>query len=128
MKMISKGPRDVPARSSFSSRRKLRTLPALPPFVAAATGDRSRSGIASVALLLLVLAGCAAGPDYKAPRTSAPAAFANGAQTNLNAGEILVTWWRAFNDAELSSLVDRALTNNLDLRIATATLREARAL
>jgi multidrug efflux system outer membrane protein len=128
MKMILNGPRDVPARSGFATSTKLQILSALTSIVAAATGDRSRSGIVLAPLVLLVLAGCAAGPDYKAPRTSVPAAFANGAQTNLNAGETMVTWWRAFKDPELNTLVDRALTNNHDLRIATATLREARAL
>ena len=37
-------------------------------------------------------------------------------------------WWQGFNDPELSKLVDQALAGNHDLRIATANLREARAL
>ncbi len=82
----------------------------------------------AVAALLLIVAGCAAGPGYKAPRTAVATAFANGTQTNMSAGETLVTWWRGFNDAKLNALVDRALKNNHDLRIATANLLEARAL
>ena len=39
-----------------------------------------------------------------------------------------VTWWQGFNDARLNGLVDQAVTNNPDLRIATAHVLEARAL
>ena len=46
----------------------------------------------------------------------------------MNTNETAVTWWRGFNDPELNQLVDRALAGNHDLRIATANLREARAL
>ncbi len=77
---------------------------------------------------LTILMGCAAGPDYKAPKTAVPEAFANGGQTNLSTNETAVTWWRGFNDPELDQLIDRALAYNHDLRIATANLLEARAL
>jgi multidrug efflux system outer membrane protein len=80
------------------------------------------------AIALLILAGCAVGPNYKTPKTAVPTAFANGAQTNMSAGNAVVSWWRGFDDPKLNQLVDLALTNNYDLRIATATLREARAL
>src|SRR5581483_5061445 len=83
---------------------------------------------ARASLALMILAGCAVGPNYKAPKTAVPAEFANGAQTNLNAGKTAVTWWRGFNDAELDQLVDRACAGNYDLRIATANLKEARAM
>src|ERR1019366_10434880 len=39
-----------------------------------------------------------------------------------------ITWWQGFNDTILNRLVTRAVTNNLDLRIATAHVLEARAL
>ncbi|MDB6110954.1 MAG: efflux system, outer rane lipoprotein NodT family, partial [Pedosphaera sp.] len=81
-----------------------------------------------IAIGVLILAGCAVGPNYKAPKTAVPAAFGNGAQTNMSAGEAAIAWWRGFDDPKLNQLVDLALTNNYDLRIATATLREARAL
>jgi multidrug efflux system outer membrane protein len=79
-------------------------------------------------LALLLLGGCAVGPDYRMPKTAAPGAFANGVQTNLSSGEIVANWWRNFNDPTLDQLVNRALTNNHDLRIAAANVREARAL
>lgn len=41
---------------------------------------------------------------------------------------MLATWWKGFNDARLDGLVERAILHNHDLRIATANLKEARAL
>jgi multidrug efflux system outer membrane protein len=75
-----------------------------------------------------LLAGCAAGPDYHPPKTNVPAAFANGGQTNISATEAVAFWWREFHDDELNQLVERAVASNLDLRIATANLLQARAL
>jgi len=39
-----------------------------------------------------------------------------------------VAWWHGFQDEQLTQLVDQALAQNHDIRIATARLREARAL
>jgi outer membrane protein, multidrug efflux system len=78
--------------------------------------------------LVLLLAGCAVGPDYHAPKTEVSAAFANGAQTNLASGQIAIAWWRGFDDEKLNLLVNQALATNQDLRIATARVLEARAL
>jgi multidrug efflux system outer membrane protein len=76
----------------------------------------------------ILLAGCSVGPNYHAPRTEVPAAFANGAQTNLAPNQVAWDWWRGFHDPELDRLVGLALATNQDLRIATARVREARAL
>lgn len=37
----------------------------------------------------------------------------------------LVEWWRSFGNAELNGLIDQALANNADLRIATLRLAQA---
>ena len=85
-------------------------------------------GVIAVFISGLLLAGCAVGPNFHPPKTETSPAFANGAQTNL-ASEVLATaWWRGFNDALLNSLIEQAQSSNLDLRIATARVREARAL
>jgi NodT family efflux transporter outer membrane factor (OMF) lipoprotein len=39
----------------------------------------------------------------------------------------VVQWWTRFHDPQLDSLVTRAVQSNLDLRLATARLRQARA-
>jgi multidrug efflux system outer membrane protein len=82
----------------------------------------------STILLLLFLPGCAVGPNYHQPKTEVNTAFGNGSQTNLSSAETVVEWWRAFDDDKLQRLVDQALAANQDLRIATARVREARAL
>jgi multidrug efflux system outer membrane protein len=75
-----------------------------------------------------LMTGCAVGPNYKAPKISVPPAFANGVQPEYTSRQAITNWWRGFNDAELDKLVDDAAVSNLDLRMATANLLEARAL
>ena len=85
--------------------------------------------LTATTICLLVLAGgCAVGPDYHRPEVSAPARWSeplDGGETNAPAS--LAAWWKAFNDPELDTLIDRAVQSNLDLRIAQARVREARA-
>ncbi|HTX20313.1 MAG TPA: efflux transporter outer membrane subunit [Candidatus Aquilonibacter sp.] len=81
-----------------------------------------------VALLAVVAAGCAVGPNYQRPAVSAPTHWSEpltGGETNAPAS--LTAWWKNFHDAELDSLIDRAVQSNLDLQIAQARVREARA-
>ena len=75
------------------------------------------------------LSGCAVGPNYKAPHTTVAGSFANSPTNAVSSDEAaLATWWRGFNDVRLDGLVERAIAHNHDLRIATANLKEARAL
>ena len=77
---------------------------------------------------LLLLNGCAVGPDYKTPTVNAPANFARAAHPEFSAQAIELSWWQLFNDKQLSALVDQAVQHNYDLQSARANLREARAL
>jgi NodT family efflux transporter outer membrane factor (OMF) lipoprotein len=80
-----------------------------------------------------MLAGCAVGPDYRPPQVSAPAQYVGAAttqpatQSTTIAAPVLNAWWRTFNDPVLDRLMEQAKQSNLDLRIAEARLREARA-
>jgi len=79
--------------------------------------------------LLGLVNGCkAVGPDYSEPGVQVPTEFANQEQPGMSPVAVEVTWWRGFQDEELNQLVAAALTNNHDIRIATARLQEARAL
>ena len=81
-----------------------------------------------VVLGLFVLAGCMVGPNYHQPTVSTPAHWGEplaGGETNSVVP--VAVWWTNFHDPELDSLVDRAVQSNLDLRIAQARVREARA-
>lgn len=76
----------------------------------------------------LVLSGCAAGPDYRAPAPAAlgvPAAYSQGGGAPLDEAE-LGTWWTRLDDPALSGLIDRAIAHNLDIVQAQARLRQAR--
>jgi outer membrane protein, multidrug efflux system len=80
----------------------------------------------------LLLSACEVGPDFKPPKAQVTPTFGEAAATQpSNSGtsnqQVVVTWWRSFNDAELNSLIDRAVKNNLDLRNAESRLRQARA-
>jgi multidrug efflux system outer membrane protein len=83
--------------------------------------------VATIALALLA-SSCAVGPNYKTPKTTVSSAFGNANQPHLETNDVAVVWWQEFHDRTLDQLVDRALAHNHDLRIAAATLREARAL
>jgi NodT family efflux transporter outer membrane factor (OMF) lipoprotein len=78
-----------------------------------------------------LLTGCAVGPAYVAPVSTAPTAFVGGpavdAMAEPTAQVDLVNWWRSFDDPLLASLVERALAQNLDLQQASARVGQARA-
>jgi NodT family efflux transporter outer membrane factor (OMF) lipoprotein len=81
-----------------------------------------------VALALGLFQGCAVGPNYQQPKTTAPAQWSApmaGGETNLVPS--LAGWWKGFNDPQLDSLIERAVKANHDLQIAGARVREARA-
>jgi NodT family efflux transporter outer membrane factor (OMF) lipoprotein len=80
---------------------------------------------------LAALAGCAAGPNYHVPSSDTPPKFA--AETTAAPSPAstvptpdLASWWRALEDTELNSLVERAIKSNPDLEIALTRLQQAR--
>ena len=89
-----------------------------------------RSGLAViVSLYLMTVTGCLVGPDYKPPQVQVPDAWTETTtvQPPAHPYQDLVHWWTTFNDPMLSSLVDRAIQSNLDLKLAQARIRQARA-
>lgn len=85
-----------------------------------------------VVLAILILTGCATvGPDYLPPETSVSKDWHTQLKGGLTAEEMdletLAVWWTTLNDPGLSSLIDRAVWGNLDLKKARARVREARA-
>jgi multidrug efflux system outer membrane protein len=87
-----------------------------------------RHAVVIVSIAVAVLAGCAVGPNYQPPKTSAPSQWTsslNGGETN---GPVdLARWWQSFNDTNLNSLMLTAVQSNLTLKVAEAHVREARA-
>ena len=80
--------------------------------------------------LIASLAGCAVGPNYHRPSADTPAEFAAAARgdaaTPAPPALDLAAWWKALDDPELNSLVERALKSNPDLEVALTRLQQAR--
>ena len=79
------------------------------------------------AALLSPTAALAVGPKYTAPNL-APVSLLNTAPEAVSKAQPEAAWWRTFKDPVLDDLIGRALSANLDLRIAGDRVREARAL
>jgi len=89
------------------------------------------SGLRHMALAVaLACAGCAVGPDYRAPEP-APAAVAPFAGADVDAFRQDAPehdWWRLYDDPFLDAAIGEALDANTDLRRAAANLARADAL
>lgn len=84
--------------------------------------------VCRAAVSLLLITGCTIGPNYHKPALNVPQYWTEplaGGETNGAAN--LTNWWTSFSDPQLDSLVQRAISSNLQLRIAEARVREARA-
>ncbi|MGD1074624.1 MAG: efflux transporter outer membrane subunit, partial [Thermodesulfovibrionales bacterium] len=78
------------------------------------------------------------GPNYKPPQPIVPTEWVGVAKTAPTApsqpsvataqSADLTQWWRQFNDPTLTELVEEAMKTNLDLQVAEARLRQARAM
>ena len=83
-----------------------------------------------ICFFMLIVSGCMVGPNFHAPKISAPSAwFGPTQQMGFDASRQaeLVHWWTTFNDPTLNSLVERAVVSNLDLQQAQARILQARA-
>ena len=88
----------------------------------------------AAASLAALAASCTVGPNYRIAPPPTPAAFGElrsgpqaaplSATTSEDAP--LEAWWTQFHDPVLDGLVRRALAGNLDLREASALIRQAR--
>src|SRR6185503_14736313 len=95
------------------------------------------AGTAAVLILgTTFLSGCAIGPDYKRPITSAPSAYKSIEPTNeLGAWKEARpldnvpkgAWWKVFGDETLNALEQRANSANQELNAAVARVDQARA-
>jgi multidrug efflux system outer membrane protein len=81
-------------------------------------------------LAVMPVAGCAVGPDYHRPPAEVPPSWQPQAPWREAVPSDAVLkgeWWKLFHDAELDPLMERALSNNQNLRVAAARLDQARA-
>ncbi|TCI05258.1 efflux transporter outer membrane subunit [Corallincola luteus] len=76
----------------------------------------------SAGLATFLLLGCTLGPDYQRPDLVLPDAW----RMDYSSASELVNqkWWLKFNDPELNRLIDLALAENLDIKIAASRVEE----
>lgn len=70
------------------------------------------------------LSGCSFIPSYERPAAPVPTAYTHSAIEGQSA---IIAWRDYFTDSRLQQLIDLALANNRDLRIAALNLEQARA-
>ncbi|MHC1743797.1 MAG: efflux transporter outer membrane subunit [Syntrophobacteraceae bacterium] len=87
-----------------------------------------------VIVCLLLVSGCAVGPDFRTPKMpvpeqwlGAPKSPGDGAGEATSQTQDLARWWKSFDDPVLDSLIERAIASNLDLALARSRVRQARA-
>jgi multidrug efflux system outer membrane protein len=76
-----------------------------------------------ISVLVISLAGCMMGPDYRRPAVEVPPSFryeVKEARETANAA-----WWQQFDDPVLDGLIAEALANNKDVKIAAANVEQA---
>ena len=85
--------------------------------------------VLALAWLILSVAGCSVGPDYVVPDQALPDTWKSpvpGAAGSTDP-KALAEWWKNLGDPQLTSLVERAVGNNLDLKKAWARVKEVKA-
>jgi NodT family efflux transporter outer membrane factor (OMF) lipoprotein len=87
------------------------------------------------ALGAIALTGCTTvGPDYKIPedavanKAESNTPFASGHHKAFSQNPLPEHWWRLYDDELLNSLIEKALSENTDLRIAAANIAKSRAI
>jgi multidrug efflux system outer membrane protein len=89
------------------------------------------AGLAAPVLALtlavsLCLSGCAVGPNYVRPKVDAPSDFRGVEGAAQQASFADLPWWEAFKDQRLAELIQTALANNYDLRVAITRIEQSR--
>ncbi len=77
-------------------------------------------------LTYVALAGCAVTADYYPTSVAVPVAWSAAAAGSGPITQSTVAWWTLFHDAELTSLIERAVLANLDVQLAQTRLHEVR--
>lgn len=87
---------------------------------------RSHFPMTCALALVWALHGCTVGPDYHRPAVVGHDK-ADWLTPAVNTSPVDLTPWHSLGDPVLTELIEAAVAHNLDLRVAQANLREARA-
>jgi multidrug efflux system outer membrane protein len=84
--------------------------------------------LVAATLTLLLLGGCAVGPNYKQPPVNVPDVWRDLQGPPAPATTLAdQPWWDVFQDPILKGLIDEALRSGYDVQLAAARVEEARA-
>ena len=81
----------------------------------------------SLPVIVISLAGCVVGPDYRKPEIPLSSHWGNTPKGKTSKTPELSNWWRRLGDQTLNVLIEDAVEGNLDVANAKAKIREARA-
>ena len=81
-----------------------------------------RKTVATSIMLAAIVTGCTVGPDYEGTDVTSPRDFRF--QSDETIGSVDVAWWNLFEDEALDDLIEEALRNNYDIRIAAGRVKE----
>lgn len=91
--------------------------------------NRTRKCTYAPVILALLLSGCASvGPNYEEPKIPTPDAWSQSIskQTGEQSTD-LTEWWKGLNDPTLNKLIERARSENPNLRLAAERVQESLA-
>jgi multidrug efflux system outer membrane protein len=82
----------------------------------------------------MLLCGCTVGPNYHAPQSSIEGDFGRRSRSTASLPSVVTMspmtvarWWQTLHDPLLDKLIERTVASNLDVKIAQARVRQARA-
>jgi multidrug efflux system outer membrane protein len=78
--------------------------------------------LAVLVVVLMTVTGCTVGPDYVKPELDTPDDWRFRIEDAT--GTVNTQWWEQFDDPVLDALINQALVNNKDVRIAAARVEE----
>lgn len=76
-----------------------------------------------ILIIFTFLTSCTMGPNYKRPLIDTPHAYRYQKKEMLHVAN--TTWWEQFHDPVLNQLINEALTNNKNVKIAVANIEQA---
>jgi len=82
--------------------------------------------LAMIFTLLLLVQGCALGPNYVRPKVNVPIEYHGAEASAQQASFADLPWWEIFKDERLKELIQTALANNYDLRVAITRIEQSR--
>jgi NodT family efflux transporter outer membrane factor (OMF) lipoprotein len=96
-------------------------------FIRMRLGQCATSILISICFSAVILSGCMVGPDFKRPELAMPQHWANAVPQYRKTSPEFAQWWKNFEDQTLDWLIDKAIVNSFDLKLAVARIAQARA-